>query len=93
MKPLEFPWSIAQTVIQHHERMDGSGYPKGLSGNKIILETRILEVADVDESMSTHRPYRPALGKEKALEEISRNRGILYDQEVADACINLFVNK
>ena len=93
LKPLEFTWPVAQIVLQHHERMDGSGYPKGLSGNDIIFEARILGVADVVESMSTHRPYRPALGKEKALEEISRNRGILYDQDVADACINLFVNK
>jgi HD-GYP domain-containing protein (c-di-GMP phosphodiesterase class II) len=89
----EFPWPMAQIVLQHHERMDGSGYPQGLSGEEIILEARILAVADVVEAMSSYRPYRPALGINKALEEISQNRGVLYDPEVVDACLKLFTEK
>jgi HD-GYP domain-containing protein (c-di-GMP phosphodiesterase class II) len=73
--------------------MDGSGYPSGLSGEKILIEARILGVADVVEAISSHRPYRPALGIGKALEEISKNRGILYDPKVVDACFNLFTKK
>jgi HD-GYP domain-containing protein (c-di-GMP phosphodiesterase class II) len=73
--------------------MDGSGYPSGLSGEKILIEARILGVADVVEAISSHRPYRPALGIDKALEEISKNRGILYDPKVVDACLNLFTKK
>jgi len=87
---MEFPWPVAQIVLQHHERMDGSGYPQGLSGEEIILEARILAVADVVEAMASHRPYRPPHGLDKALEEISQNRGILYDPEVVDACLRLF---
>jgi len=90
---IDFPWPLAKIVLQHHERMDGSGYPAGLSGKKILLEARILGVADVVEAMSSHRPYRPALGLNKALEEISKNRGIFYDPEVVDACLKLFKEK
>ena len=90
LKRIDFPWPLAKVVLQHHERMDGSGYPKGLKGEKILLEARIMGVADVVEAMSSHRPYRPALGIDKALEEISQNRGILYDPEVVDACLRLF---
>ena len=90
LKTIESPWPIAQIVYQHHERIDGSGYPLGLSGDQIILEARILAVADVVEAMASHRPYRPALGIDKALDEIIQNRGILYDPEVVDACVSLF---
>ncbi|MBW2650712.1 MAG: response regulator [Deltaproteobacteria bacterium] len=93
LKEIEFPWPIARIVLQHHERMNGSGYPQGLSGKDILLEARILAVADVVEAMSSHRPYRPALGIDRALEEISQNKGILYDPEVADACLSLFTEK
>lgn len=93
LKTVDFPWPIAQMVLQHHERMDGSGYPQGIAGEDICLEARILAVADVVEAMASHRPYRPALGIEKALEEISNNKGILYDPAVVDACIKLFSEK
>jgi len=76
-------------VLQHQERLDGSGYPSGLSGDKIILEARILAVADVIEAMSSHRPYRPTLGMDMALKEITENRGIRYDPDVVDACLRL----
>jgi HD-GYP domain-containing protein (c-di-GMP phosphodiesterase class II) len=92
LRNLDFPWPVAETILQHHERLNGSGYPKGISGEAIILEARILCVADVIESMVSHRPYRPALGKEKALDEIMQNRGILYDTTVADACFKLSNN-
>ncbi len=90
LKTIEFPWPIADIVLQHHERMDGSGYPAGLRGNDILLEARILAVADVIEAMATHRPYRPALSIEDALEEISENKGKLYDSKVVDACLEIF---
>jgi len=90
LKDIEFPWPIAQIVYQHHERMDGSGYPQGLSGEDILMEARILAVADIVEAMASHRPYRSALGIDKALEEISQKRGILYDPEVVDACLKVF---
>lgn len=93
LKRVKFPWPIAQIVLQHHERINGSGYPSGLSGEKIVIEAKILSVADVVEAISSHRPYRPALGIDKALEEISKNRGILYDPKVVDACIKLFKEK
>jgi PAS domain S-box-containing protein len=93
LKTIEFPWPIAKIVLQHHERINGTGYPSGLSGDQIVLESRILAVADVVESMSSHRPYRPALGIDKALEEINLNRGVLYDATVVDACIKLFSDK
>jgi len=90
LKTIEFPWPIADIVLQHHERMDGSGYPAGLRGNDILLEARILAVADVIEAMATHRPYRPALSIEDALEEISENKGKLYDPKVVEACLEIF---
>ena len=93
LKTIEFPWPIAQIILQHHERMDGSGYPQGLSGEEIILEARILAVADVVEAMASFRPYRPSHGLDKALEEISQNKGVLYDAEVVDACLRLFTEK
>jgi PAS domain S-box-containing protein len=93
LKAIEFPWPVAPIVLQHHERMDGSGYPQGLSGEEIILEARILAVSDVVEAMASHRPYRSARGIDKALEEISQNRGVLYDPEVVDACLKLFKEK
>jgi response regulator RpfG family c-di-GMP phosphodiesterase len=90
---IEFPWPVAQIVLQHHERLDGSGYPHGLVDEEILLEARILAVADVVEAMASHRPYRPPRGLDKALEEISRNRGVLYDPEVVDVCLKLFAEK
>jgi len=93
LKDIEFPWPVALTILQHHERLDGSGYPQGLSGEDIILEACILAVADVVEAMSSHRPYRPALGIDKALEEVSQNKGKLYDSRVVDACLKLFKEK
>ena len=93
LKKIEFPWPVDLIVLQHHEKMDCSGYPQGLAGEEILLEARILCVADVVESIESHRPYRPGLGIDKALEEISINRGILYDQDVVDACLRLFKEK
>jgi len=93
LKEIEFPWPVARIVLQHHERLDGSGYPQGLKDGGIMLEARILGVADVVEAMASHRPYRPALGIEAALEEITKNRGVLYDPEVADVCARLFIDK
>jgi PAS domain S-box-containing protein/putative nucleotidyltransferase with HDIG domain len=93
LKEIKFPWPIAEIVLQHHERMDGSGYPHGVRGEEIILEARILAVADVVEAMSSHRPYRPSLGIDKALEEISQKRGVLYDPKVVDTCVRLFAEK
>ncbi len=90
IKDLEFPWDVAHIVLQHHERLDGSGYPRGLKMDEILLEARILTVADVVEAMATHRPYRPSLGLEEALAEILRERGTFYDPDVVDACIRLF---
>lgn len=90
LKGINFPWPIAQMVLQHHERLDGSGYPQGLRGDAILLEARILSVADVVEAMSSHRPYRPGLGVEVALAEITRQRGIYFDPVVVDACLALF---
>ena len=93
LKSIEFHWPIAQIILQHHEKVNGSGYPRRLKGEEILLEAKIICVADVVEAMSSHRPYRPALGIDKALEEISKNKGILYDPEVVDACIKLFKEK
>jgi putative nucleotidyltransferase with HDIG domain len=90
LKEMDFPWPVAQIVLQHHERMDGSGYLQGLSDDEIMLEARILAVADVVEAMASHRPYRPAHGLDETLEEISRNRARLYDAEAVDACLKLF---
>jgi len=93
LKMIEFPWPVAPVVLQHHERIDGSGYPSGLSAKDIRPEARILAVADVVEAMSSHRPYRPARGIDKALEEVSQNRGILYDPAVVDTCLKLFAEE
>ncbi len=93
LENIELPWPIADIIAQHHEKINGSGYNCGLSGEEILLEARILCVADVVEAMSSHRPYRPALGIEKALEEISQKKGILFDAEVVDNCIKLFKEK
>lgn len=90
LKGIEFPWAIADIVLQHHERMDGSGYPRGLAGDNIVFEARIICVADVVETMASHRPYRPSIGMDKALEEIANNRGVLYDPQVVDACLKIF---
>lgn len=93
LKTIEFPWPVATIVLQHHERMDGSGYPQGIKGKDILLEARILAVADVIEAMATHRPYRPALSVEESLKEISENKGKLYDPKVVEACIKVFREK
>ena len=93
LKSIEFPWPVAEMVLQHQERYDGSSYPQGLKGEDIDLKARILSVADVIEAMSSHRPYRPSLGIDAALEEIEKNRGILYDPDVVDACLILFHEK
>jgi len=93
LKDVESPWALAEIVHQHHERINGSGYPRKLKGNEILLEARILAVADVVEGMATHRPYRPSLGIAAALDEIEKNKGILYDANVADACLKLFKEK
>lgn len=93
LKTIELPWPVAKIVLQHHERLNGSGYPQGLKGDEIMIEARILAVADVVEAMASHRPYRPALGIELAFEEITTGKGILYDSEVVDACVRLFSEK
>jgi putative nucleotidyltransferase with HDIG domain len=93
IKNLDFQWPIAEVVLQHHERMDGSGYPKGLRGEEIKLEARIVAVADVLETMATHRPYRAAKGQPAALAEITGNRGTLFDSRVVDACVSLDAKK
>lgn len=93
LKGIIFPWPVATAVLQHHERINGSGYPSGCSGDEIIIEAKIIAVSDVIESMASHRPYRPALGIEAALEEIQKNEGIIYDFEVAEVCLDLFREK
>lgn len=93
IKEIDFPWPVAEMILQHHERLDGSGYPNGLRGDQIILEARIIAVADVVDAMVSHRPYRAALGVDAALEEIERHRGVLYDAAVVDACLHLFREK
>ena len=93
LKDIDFPWPIARIVLDHHERINGSGYPHGLTGDNILLESRIIAVADVVESMGSHRPYRPSLGIEVALEEIEKHKGTFYDNTVADACLRLFRGK
>ena len=90
LKNIPFPWPCAQMVFQHHERLDGSGYPLGLRGDEILLESKILSVADVTEAKSSFRPYRPAQGIEAALDELREHRGILYDADAVDACLELF---
>ena len=93
LKGIEFPWPVAQMVLQHHERIDGSGYPQGLLGDEIYLGAKILGVADVVEAMASHRPYRASLGLDKAMEEISKNSGIFYDPDVVDAALRLLREK
>jgi putative nucleotidyltransferase with HDIG domain len=90
LEHITFPWPIAEVVGQHHERLDGSGYPLGLTGDLIMPEAKVIAVADVVEAIASHRPYRPALGVDRALEEIRRGRGSLYDAEAVDACIAVF---
>jgi HD-GYP domain-containing protein (c-di-GMP phosphodiesterase class II) len=90
LKPIKFPGNTSEIILQHHERLDGSGYPRGLQGNDILMEARILGVADVVEAMCSHRPYRPSLGLSEALEEITRHQGILYDAEVVKTCLRLY---
>ena len=93
LEKIEFPWPIAAIVLQHHEKMNGSGYPQGLRGQDILLEARIITVADVVEAMASHRPYRPAHSLDQTLEEIRINRGVLFDADVVDACLKLFKEK
>ncbi len=90
LKHVEFPWPVATIALQHHERMDGSGYPNGLKGDEMLLESRIMAIADVVEAMASHRPYRPGLGIDKALAELERGRGTVYDADVVDTCLRLF---
>lgn len=93
LKDIDFSWPVAQIVLQHHERMDGSGYPTGVAGEKILLGARILAVADVVEAISSHRPYRASLGIKRALNEISKNNGLLFDPKVVAACLKVFKEK
>jgi HD-GYP domain-containing protein (c-di-GMP phosphodiesterase class II) len=93
IKNVTFPWPIADIILQHHEKLDGSGYPQGLKGEDTLLEAKIIAVADVVEAISSHRPYRSALGIEFALEEIQRGRDITYEAVVVDACVKLFTEK
>ncbi len=93
IRTIDFSQPVADIVLQHHERLNGSGYPLGVSRNNILIEARILAVADVVEAMSSHRPYRPAMGIDKALEEITMNKGILYDADVVEACLRVFKEK
>lgn len=90
LKGIAFPWPIAEMVFQHHERIDGSGYPNGLKGDELLLESKILAVADIVEAMASHRPYRPSLGLDAALQEITKQRGLTLDAEVVDACLRIF---
>jgi HD-GYP domain-containing protein (c-di-GMP phosphodiesterase class II) len=93
IKSIDFPWPIAEVVLQHHERLNGSGYPRGLKDKEINLPARIIGVADVVEAMASRRPYREALGIDKALEEVFKNKGILYDPAAVDICLELFMKK
>jgi len=93
LKKVTFPWPIAQPILEHHERLNGSGYPNRLKADQISVDGRILAVADVVEAMTSFRPYRAALGIEAALAEIERGRGIVYDETVVDACLKLFREK
>jgi HD-GYP domain-containing protein (c-di-GMP phosphodiesterase class II) len=93
LKEIEYPWPIAETVRQHHERLDGSGYPLGLQGDEILLESRILSVADNIEAMASHRPYRAGLGIERALNEIEKNNDTHFDADVVGAALKLFREK
>lgn len=93
LEPIEFPWSVADIIFQHHERLDGSGYPRGIFGDKILQEAKILAVADVVEAMASHRPYRPSIGIQFALDEVVKNMNKLYDPEVVETCLMLFQQK
>jgi len=93
LEAVNFPWNIAEIAYQHHEKLDGSGYPKGLKDGEILMEAKIIAVADVVEAMSSKRPYRPAYSIKEVLEEISKNKGILYESQVVDACLRLFQEK
>ncbi|MBM3137856.1 MAG: HD domain-containing protein, partial [Chloroflexi bacterium] len=93
LKNIDFPFPLADIVAQHHEKIDGSGYPEGLTGDQILLEAKIICVADVVEAMASHRPYRASRGIDAALEEIERQRGILFDEKVVNACLRLFRKK
>ncbi len=93
LKEIDFPWPIAKTVLQHHERINGSGYPSGLKNDDIILEAKVLAVADVVEAIASHRPYRPAFGTKEAIDEITREQGILYDPAAVKSCLRLFQDK
>ncbi len=93
VKNIQFPWPIARMILEHHERMDGSGYPQGLKGDEILLGSRIIALSDVIEAMSTHRPYRFVVGIDAALDEIKQHRGTLYDAQAVDACLKLFAEK
>lgn len=93
IKKIDFPPVVAEMIQRHHERINGSGYPDGLKGEAICIEAKCLAVSDVVEAMSSHRPYRPSPGIDKALEEIAKNRGVLYDESVVDACLKLFRKK
>ena len=93
LKEIDFPWPIAKTVLQHHERINGSGYPAGLKNDDILLEAKVLAVADVVEAIASHRPYRPAFGTKEATDEITREQGILYDPAVVKSCLRLFQGK
>ena len=92
LSTINFPWPVAEIVLQHHEKVDGSGYPNGLKGDEIYLEARIIAVADLVEAFVSHRPYRPALGIDYALKEINLQKGILFDKDVVEACLELFKN-
>ena len=93
LKNINFPWPVAKIILQHHERINGSGYPQGLTDDEILLEAKIMGVADVVEAMSSYRPYRPALGIDEALKEISQKKGIFYENEVVNICLKLFREK
>jgi len=93
LKPIEFPWSVAEIIFQHHERLNGSGYPRGIIGESILQEAKILAVADVVEAMASHRPYRPSIGIRYALNEVEKNKNELYDLEVVETCLALFREK
>jgi HD-GYP domain-containing protein (c-di-GMP phosphodiesterase class II) len=90
LKTIEFPYPVAQIILQHHERMDGSGYPQGLKGEEILFAARIIGTADVIDAMASHRPYRPALGVDSAIKEIVKYKGILYDSTVVDTCLKIY---
>jgi putative nucleotidyltransferase with HDIG domain len=90
LRKLDLPWPVADIVKQHHERLDGSGYPDGLSGDEIMIEAKVLAAADVVEAMTSHRPYRPGLGLELACEEIDAQKGIKFDEKIVEATLELF---